>query len=259
MGFIKETYTNGNAGLMVNFTLAENTDTYFSGDSVEEAMAYFGMYLDEYKNLKIGSDSERAMDVLEIEPTEAVAFREQVDTLIATLDDEAAVECMILFPSWDAKNQYKAGDRIRYQDVLYKVLQDHTAQADWAPNVASGLFAKVLNETEDGSIPEWVQPDSTNGFMMGDQVYHNGILYTSLVDNNTWEPGVVGSESLWEAEQTDVIEPEEQEPAIAEFEVGHVYMMNDQVMFNEAIYTSLIDNNSWSPADYPAGWEIVAE
>ena len=76
MGFIKETYTNGNAGLMVNFTIAENTDTYFSGDSVEEAMAYFGMYLDEYKNLKIGSDSERAMDILEIEPTEAVAFRE---------------------------------------------------------------------------------------------------------------------------------------------------------------------------------------
>lgn len=200
MGFIKETYTNGNAGLMVNFTLAENTDTYFSGDSVEEAMAYFGMYLDEYNNLKIGSDSERAMDVLEIEPTEAVAFREQIDTLIATLDDEAAVECMILFPSWDAKNQYKTGDRVRYQDVLYKVLQDHTAQADWAPNVASGLFAKVLNETEDGSVPEWVQPDSTNAYMTGDHVMFEGMEYVSVIDNNTW-----------------------------------------------------------SPADYPAGWEIVAE
>ena len=188
MGFIKETYTNGNAGLMVNFTLTENTDTYFSGDSVEEAMAYFGMYLDEYNNLKIGSDSERAMEALEIEPAEAAAFREQIDTLIATLDDETAVEHIILFPSWDAKDEYKAGERIRYQNVLYKVLQDHTAQADWAPDVAPSLFARVLNETEDGSIPEWVQPDSTNAYMTGDHVMFEGMEYVSLIDNNTWSP-----------------------------------------------------------------------
>jgi hypothetical protein len=35
--------------------------------------------------------------------------------------------------------------------------------------------------------------------------------------------------------------------------------MDDYVIFENAIYKSLIDNNSWSPADYPAGWEIVAE
>lgn len=173
---------------MVNFTLAENTDSFYNGDSVEEAMEYFGLYLDEYNNLKIGSDSERAIDTLEIEPAEAAAFRAQIDTLIATLDDETAIEHIILFPSWDTKDEYKTGERIRYQNVLYKVLQDHTAQADWAPDVAPSLFARVLNETEDGSIPEWVQPDSTNAYMTGDHVMFEGMEYVSLIDNNTWSP-----------------------------------------------------------------------
>lgn len=257
MGFIKETYTNGNAGLMVNFILTENSDVFCNSDSVEEAMKYFNLYLDERNVIKMRTDSEQALEDLDVAPEEAKLFREQVTALLSVLDDEEAIEHLVLFPLWDFGNAYVAGDRMRYNGVLYKVLQDHTSTIEWTPDVASSLYAKLLNETEDGSIPTWEQPESTNGFMMGDQVYHNGILYTSLVDNNIWEPGALGSESLWEAEQTDVIEPEEQEPTIAEFEVGHVYMMNDQIMFNEAIYTSLIDNNTWSPIDYPAGWQII--
>jgi hypothetical protein len=34
--------------------------------------------------------------------------------------------------------------------------------------------------------------------MKGDKVIHNGITYQSLIDNNSWEPGVIGTELLWE-------------------------------------------------------------
>lgn len=31
----------------------------------------------------------------------------------------------------------------------------------------------------------------------------------------------------------------------------------DRVMFQGAVYESLIDANTWSPTDYPAGWKRV--
>lgn len=35
------------------------------------------------------------------------------------------------------------------------------------------------------------------------------------------------------------------------------YMTGDCCIFDEKVYRSTIDNNVWSPADYPAGWEAV--
>ena len=43
-------------------------------------------------------------------------------------------------------------------------------------------------------IPEWIQPDSTNAYMTGDKVMHNGRTWISTIDNNVWEPGVYGWE-----------------------------------------------------------------
>jgi hypothetical protein len=35
------------------------------------------------------------------------------------------------------------------------------------------------------------------------------------------------------------------------------YMKGDKVMFEGKTYESLIDNNVWSPAAYPAGWKNI--
>lgn len=35
------------------------------------------------------------------------------------------------------------------------------------------------------------------------------------------------------------------------------YQTGDIVDYNGTLYKSLIDNNTWSPEAYPAGWEIV--
>lgn len=36
------------------------------------------------------------------------------------------------------------------------------------------------------------------------------------------------------------------------------YNTGDIVSFNGTLYKSVIDNNTWSPVDYPAGWEVVS-
>lgn len=188
MGFIREKYTNGNVGLIVDFTQTQNHEDFCNTDSVEEAMKYFGVYLNEYNVLKTNSDSERAVEALEIKPEEAKEFRSQINNLLTVLTDEEAEANKILFPAWSVNTDYSVNQRIRYNNVLYRVLQNHTSQNDWTPDVAVSLFSLVINETENNSIPEWVQPDSTNPYMIGDHVIFNGVEYESLIDNNSWSP-----------------------------------------------------------------------
>ena len=37
----------------------------------------------------------------------------------------------------------------------------------------------------------------------------------------------------------------------------NAYMTGDKVTYNGKTYMSTIDNNIWSPVDYPAGWSEV--
>ena len=111
-------------------------------------------------------------------------------TLFAeTLSDAQALQVPMLFDEFDGNGvAYEVGKRVLYNDILYKVIQAHTSQADWTPVAAPSLFAKVINETIDGSIPEFEQPDSTNPYMKGDRVIFNGKVYESLIDNNVYSP-----------------------------------------------------------------------
>ena len=111
---------------------------------------------------------------------------------VEDLPDETAASLPSFVDVWAPDVEYKAGKRLTYDGTVYKVLQDHTSQSDWTPNIAASLYAKVLIPTdEDGEqtdIPEWEQPESTNGYMKGDRVKYNGHIYESLIDNNVWSP-----------------------------------------------------------------------
>lgn len=126
----------------------------------------------------------------------AQKIRAVMDTAAGMLTDEQALQVTALYPRWDAAKTYAAGDRVRYAGNLYRCLTAHTAQAAWTPTDAPSLWAKVLTDPS-GAILPWVQPDSTNPYAKGDKVTHNGKTWESLVDNNVWEPGAVGTESLW--------------------------------------------------------------
>ncbi len=127
------------------------------------------------------------------------AMFSQAQTNAQSNTDEQAIGVQSLYPDWDSFNEndtLKTGLRVNYNGVLYKVITEHQKQQTWNPEDAPSLFAKVLIEDPD-VIPEWEQPDSTNPYMTGDKVTHNGTTWKSLVDNNVWEPGTVGTESLW--------------------------------------------------------------
>lgn len=97
-----------------------------------------------------------------------------------------------VYPDWDPKSYpYFAGERVSYNDEYYRCIQNHTSQADWAPDVAVSLWVKIPNPSEEW--PEWVQPQGYHdAYGAGDKVSHNGKHWISDVDDNVWEPGVYG-------------------------------------------------------------------
>ena len=106
---------------------------------------------------------------------------------LRSISDGAALKMPEVFPHWNGNSkEYAKDDKVLYDGVLYKVLQNHTSQEGWTPTSAPSLFAKVL--TSEGEILEWEQPSSTNPYMKGDKVKYNGKVYESLVDNNVWSP-----------------------------------------------------------------------
>lgn len=124
---------------------------------------------------------------------EAKAFIEAFVKLRGLATDVMSLQVPNLYPTWKIDVSYIANDRVLYEDVLYKVLQDHTSQEDWTPTNAPSLYAKVLIPDEN-IIPEWEQPESTNPYMTGDKVVYNGQTYISTVDNNVWSPDTYGWE-----------------------------------------------------------------
>lgn len=122
---------------------------------------------------------------------EVQAFINALLVLRTKAADEQAIDAVAVYPTWREGVAYVAGERVRYNEILYKVLQDHTSQTTWTPESAPSLFAKVLISDPE-TIPEWTQPDSTNPYQTGDKVTHNGATWISTIDNNVWEPGVYG-------------------------------------------------------------------
>lgn len=120
-------------------------------------------------------------------------LRAYIEKAAVSLSDEDALEAVELFPNWTPDNTitYHVDDRVQYEGILYKCLQEHAPQEVWTPVAAPSLWAKVLIP-DVNVIPEWEQPSSTNPYQVGDKVTHNGKTWECTVANNVWEPGVYG-------------------------------------------------------------------
>lgn len=127
----------------------------------------------------------------ELEGAQKQHERALMDKVGKLLTDEQAVGVPELYRQWQHGWDYATGDRRVYEGVLYRCLATHTAQEYWTPANATSLWTKVLI-ADPCTIPAWEQPESTDPYMLGDKVSHNGKIWVSTVDNNSWEPGVFG-------------------------------------------------------------------
>ena len=115
----------------------------------------------------------------------ARALRPYIEKAAISLTDEDALQAVELFPQWVTGHAYAVGERLQYNGVLYRVVQAHTSQADWTPDITPALFVVVsLDEW-----PEFVQPTGAHdAYNKGDKVTFEGKHYISLIDGNVYSP-----------------------------------------------------------------------
>ena len=202
----------------------------------------------------------------------AEQMRRALQMFAASLGEDDALIIASVYPEWDGNSKvYKTGEWVKYgEDAmgdarLYQVLQDHTSQPQWTPDTAASLYKRV-GVSADGT-PKWVQPvGATDAYAKGDIVEYNGKKYISTIDANVWSPDVYGWEVYTDGGSTDPVEPSEPETptdTIKDFVqptgAHDAYAKGDKVRFNGKVYESVIDNNTYSPSAYPAGWKEITE
>ena len=126
---------------------------------------------------------------------QAMKYRRAMTDGAQSLTDEEALTAPMLYERWAEGKEYQVDQRLYHDGKLWRVLIGHVSQAQWTPDVSPSLFAEVLNP-DPSVIPDWVQPGSTNPYMKGDKVRHNGHIWISTMDYNVFEPGVAGWEVI---------------------------------------------------------------
>lgn len=119
-----------------------------------------------------------------------------LNELLPILTDEQAEIAINIYPKWEIGISYKTGERVKYEDKLYRCIQSHTSQEGWEPATTPTLWTRTAKEDE---ILDWVQPTGAqDAYNKNDKVKHNGSTWISNVDANVWEPGVYGWDEFTE-------------------------------------------------------------
>lgn len=117
-----------------------------------------------------------------------------VSVAAQVMTDEQAQTHKQVWPRWTAGAAYDKDALAAYDGQLYRCIQGHTAQADWAPDKVPALWRRIGDEdggTKD--IQEWVQPmGAHDAYEKGALVNYHGKRWMSMADGNVWEPGVYG-------------------------------------------------------------------
>lgn len=163
-------------------------------DTLEEMQAALEKLEKEYsiywEDVNEKAEQERSLSTEEL----LKALVQQTD-ITKNLPDEIIAKMGAYFSEWETNHIYAVGDKVSWENYVYRCITEHTSQETWIPTDTPSLWAKVLIPDPE-VIPDWEQPDSTNPYMKDDKVTHNGKTWQSNIDNNVWEPGVYGWDEI---------------------------------------------------------------
>lgn len=102
------------------------------------------------------------------------------------LGDEQAAEVPALFPTWESLlgQAVEVGKRLFYAGRLWKVLQAHTIQANWTPDVVPALFTEVVvqgeGEPEIGTLDNPIPYNGNMELEEGKYYSQDGVVYRCI-------------------------------------------------------------------------------
>lgn len=191
-------------------------------------------------------------------------------------DGTALIAAEEQIPTWRQRDytDVPIGTPYRYGDQVYKLWQAHDAtnQPDWTPDKAVSLW-DICHTTDPAKAKPYVAPQGTRGmYQIGDVCTEGGIIYSSTIDNNVWQPSAypqgweeidISGGVISQPEEPEEPTPEPEEPKYPDFiqptGAHDAYHIGDRVIYNEKLYECILDSNVYSPDDYPQGWKEITD
>lgn len=191
-------------------------------------IVYVRSFSDRGRMIKRGDDVME--DIVEQSPREYEETEEYIPGWQPSGDEYA--EAFRVLAGEENQDPITAAIMLRGQvEVLAETMDDETA-LDW-----TALFKHWEYGVE---------------YEVGERVQYEGVLYKCIqvhISQPDWTPDVVPA--LWVRVSVEEW-PEWVQPTGAQ----DAYMTGDKVTYEGRHYISLIDNNTWSPVAYQAGWEV---
>ena len=154
-----------------------------------------------------------------------------------------------VFDPLPESGELKEGEIYTWDGKMVRVEQTHD-RMHYAPDQTPALFT-IERPNSEGS--EWIAQERV---IKGDTRTWGGVTYKCIQGHTTlngWEPNK--TPTLWKEVPEESGEVEEW---VRPTGAHDVYNTGDRVLFEGSTYESSIDNNSWSPTEYPQGWTEIS-
>lgn len=125
---------------------------------------------------------ERARPLTAEEVT-AMLIKQQINTL--SVDDATAVRMTAFYPEWAKDTAYTIGYKVQYLGKLYKVIQAHTSQETWTPDITASLYTRI-DEVHDGTKYDPIPYNGNMALENGKYYIEGGVTY--LCNRDTVNP-----------------------------------------------------------------------
>lgn len=228
-------------------------------DEYEDIQRYTKFTAEE---LKANAEREaQAVEQQEIQKAVMAAVPILIQPMLTSMPVEDLKAVSALVPEWTVGTEYKTGDIVRYKGVLYRCLQNDTAQEIFPPDTYISGW-KCVDEPDEHGIHPFSQPlGATDTYMKGDKVSFEGAYYQSNIDYNVWSPTAYpqGWTKLdGTGESPEPGGDDDEYPAFVQPTGAHdAYNIGDKVTYNGHRYECTMNNNAYSPDAYPQGWKQI--
>ena len=137
---------------------------------------------EEKQKIQLAKAEEKSRH-LTAEEVAAMLIRQQINTL--SVDDATAVRMTAFYPEWEKGKQYTVGYKVQYLGKLYKVVQAHTSQETWTPDITASLYTRI-DEVHDGTKYDPIPYEGNMTLYNGKYYSQDGVTY--LCNRDTGNP-----------------------------------------------------------------------
>ena len=127
-------------------------------------------------------ETEEKHRPLTIGEVQELLVRRQINTL--TVDDQTAYRMREFYPEWATDETYPVGYKLLYGGELYKVIQAHTSQPTWTPDISPSLYTRI-DEQHDGIRYDPIPYNGNMALENGKYYSQGGVTYKCTRDTGT--------------------------------------------------------------------------